>query len=51
LMTNGPAAQIGEILTVPFAHPRNIHEIRESPEYYELRNHALNFLDHNFARD
>ncbi|RFP57948.1 MAG: ABC transporter ATP-binding protein [Limnothrix sp. CACIAM 69d] len=51
LMTNGPAAQIGEILTVPFAHPRNIHEIRESPEYYELRNHALNFLDHNFVRD
>ncbi len=51
LMTNGPAAQIGEVLTVPFAHPRNIHEIRESPEYYELRNHALNFLDHNFVRD
>jgi nitrate/nitrite transport system ATP-binding protein len=24
LMTNGPAANIGEILNVPFAHPRNI---------------------------
>ncbi|HEY9640289.1 MAG TPA: nitrate ABC transporter ATP-binding protein [Coleofasciculaceae cyanobacterium] len=51
LMTNGPAAQIGEIVSVPFAHPRNIQELRESPEYYELRNHALNFLDRHFSAD
>jgi nitrate/nitrite transport system ATP-binding protein len=49
LMTNGPAATIGEILEVPFPHPRNIQEIRELPEYYELRNHALNFLDRHFS--
>lgn len=49
LMTNGPAATIGEILEVPFSHPRNIQEIRELPEYYELRNHALNFLDRHFS--
>jgi nitrate/nitrite transport system ATP-binding protein len=49
LMTNGPAATIGEILEVPFPHPRNIQEIRELPEYYELRNHALNFLDRHFG--
>ncbi len=49
LMTNGPNAKIGEILEVPFAHPRNLHQIRESREYYDLRNHALNFLDHNFT--
>lgn len=49
LMTNGPAAKIGEVLEVPFPHPRNIAEIRESPKYYELRNHALNFLDRHFA--
>ncbi len=49
LMTNGPAAQIGEILDVPFPHPRNLQEIRELPTYYELRNHALNFLDHHFT--
>jgi nitrate/nitrite transport system ATP-binding protein len=48
LMTNGPAATIGEILEVPFSHPRNIQELRASPEYYELRNHALNFLDRHF---
>ena len=51
LMTNGPAAHIGEILDVPFPHPRHIQEIRELPEYYELRNHALNFLDHHFSQD
>lgn len=51
MMTNGPNAKIGEILEVPFKHPRNRQEIRESPEYYELRNHALNFLDHHFSQD
>lgn len=50
LMTNGPAATIGEILQVPFPHPRHIQELRELPEYYELRNHALNFLEHHFTR-
>ncbi|WP_206603100.1 nitrate ABC transporter ATP-binding protein [Leptolyngbya ohadii] len=51
LMTNGPAAQIGEILEVPFPHPRNPKALRELPEYYELRNHALNFLDRHFGHD
>jgi nitrate/nitrite transport system ATP-binding protein len=51
LMTNGPSATIGEVIQVPFAHPRNIQELRELPEYYELRNHALNFLDRHFSQD
>ncbi|AFZ07244.1 nitrate ABC transporter, ATPase subunits C and D [Oscillatoria nigro-viridis PCC 7112] len=51
LMTNGPAATIGEILSVPFAHPRDRQELRESQEYYELRNYALNFLDRYFTQD
>jgi nitrate/nitrite transport system ATP-binding protein len=51
LMTNGPAATIGEVLEVPFAHPREFRELRERSEYYELRNHALNFLDHHFSQD
>ncbi|MGF1539529.1 MAG: ABC transporter ATP-binding protein [Pleurocapsa sp.] len=45
LMTNGPEANIGEILTVPFPHPRDRHAIQESTEYYELRNRALDFLE------
>ena len=49
LMTNGPAATIGEILEVPFQHPRDRAQLRESKEYFELRNHALNFLDRYFT--
>lgn len=51
LMTNGPAANIGEILTVPFDHPRDRVAIRNSKEYMDLRNHALDFLDRNFTQD
>ncbi|HBE35487.1 MAG TPA: bacitracin ABC transporter ATP-binding protein [Cyanobacteria bacterium UBA11369] len=51
LMTNGPAATIGEILEVPFPHPRDRHAMRESQEYYELRNHALDFLERYFTPD
>ncbi|MBD2099293.1 ABC transporter ATP-binding protein [Leptolyngbya sp. FACHB-261] len=51
LMTNGPAANIGEILQVPFPHPRNRQAMRSSPEYFELRNHILNFLDRYFTQD
>jgi nitrate/nitrite transport system ATP-binding protein len=51
LMTNGPEATIGEILDVPFDHPRDRQVMRNSKEYYELRNHALNFLDRYFTQD
>ncbi len=51
LMTNGPSATIGEILEVPFAHPRDRPAMRNSKEYFELRNHALNFLDRYFTQD
>ncbi len=51
MMTNGPNAQIGEILEIPFARPRNRSKIMEDPRYYELRNHALDFLFRRFAHD
>lgn len=51
LMTNGPAATIGEILSVPFSHPRDRQQLRETKDYYELRNYALNFLDRHFTQD
>ncbi len=44
MMTNGPAAKIGEVLTVPFPRPRNRAQLMEDPQYYTLRNHALDFL-------
>lgn len=51
MMTNGPAAQIGEVMTVPFARPRERSRIMEDPRFYELRNEALDFLYHRYAHD
>ena len=51
MMTNGPAATIGEILEIDFPRPRNREEIMEDPRYYDLRNRALDFLYSRFAHD
>lgn len=51
MMTNGPAATIGEIMEIPFPRPRDRALIMEDPEYYKLRNQALDFLYHRFAHD
>jgi bicarbonate transport system ATP-binding protein len=51
MMTNGPAANIGEIMTIPFARPRDRARIMEDPQYYKLRNYALDFLYNRFAHD
>lgn len=44
MMTNGPSATIGEVLDIPFARPRNRARIMEDPQYYQLRNHVLDYL-------
>lgn len=49
MMTNGPAANIGEIMTIPFPRPRDRDRMMEDPEYYKLRNDALDFLYNRFA--
>lgn len=51
MMTNGPAATIGEIMSIPFARPRDRSQIMEDPLYYDLRNQALDFLYNRFAHD
>jgi bicarbonate transport system ATP-binding protein len=51
MMTNGPAAKIGEIMTIHFPRPRDRARIMEDPEYYDLRNYALDFLYNRFAHD
>ncbi len=51
MMTNGPAAKIGEILDIPFDRPRNRSQITDDPKYYQLRNYALDFLFHRYAHD
>ncbi|PSN13062.1 bacitracin ABC transporter ATP-binding protein [filamentous cyanobacterium CCT1] len=51
MMTNGPAAKIGEVMQVPFARPRDRARMMEDPKFYELRNEALDFLYHRYAHD
>ncbi len=45
MMTDGPDAEVGDILHIPFAHPRNRAAILADPLYQELRNHLLTFLN------
>ncbi|HBL12934.1 MAG TPA: bacitracin ABC transporter ATP-binding protein [Cyanobacteria bacterium UBA11162] len=51
MMTNGPAAYIGEVMDIPFKRPRQRSRIIEDPQYYELRNYALDFLYRRYAHD
>jgi bicarbonate transport system ATP-binding protein len=51
MMTNGPAANIGEILDIPFPRPRDRASLMEDPQYYTLRNQALDFLFGRYAHD
>jgi nitrate/nitrite transport system ATP-binding protein len=44
MMTNGPAATIGEILTVPLARPRRRVELVSDPIYLKCRAAVLRFL-------
>ncbi len=45
MMTDGPEAEVGDILHIPFARPRNRLEILADPRYPVLRNHLLTFLN------
>jgi nitrate/nitrite transport system ATP-binding protein len=45
LMTNGPAATVGEIVTVPFARPRDRLQIVDDSVYTDLRNQLIAFLE------
>ena len=44
MMTNGPAARIGEVLEVPLARPRRRLELAANPIYLKCRQRVLNFL-------
>ena len=46
MMTNGPAATVGEILEVRFPRPRDRRKLLEDPEYYRLRAQLISFLEH-----
>ena len=45
MMTDGPAARVGEILDVPFPRPRSRKDVLEHPDYYVLRERLIGFLE------
>jgi nitrate/nitrite transport system ATP-binding protein len=49
MMTSGPAATIGKILTVPFPRPRRREEMVATAEYFELRDAVVGFLEERAA--
>ena len=44
LMTSGPAARLGGVVTVPFERPRDRAAVLEHPDYYTLREELIGFL-------
>ena len=47
LMTDGPAATVGEVMTLPFPRPRDRASVLEHPEYLRCRHHLIDFLEHH----
>jgi nitrate/nitrite transport system ATP-binding protein len=45
MMTNGPEAEVGDILNVTFPRPRERKAVLEHPDYYKLREHLIEFLE------
>jgi len=44
MMTNGPGATIGEILTINIPRPRSRLQLVDNPIYIRLRGDVLKFL-------
>src|SRR5712692_3935795 len=49
MMTSGPGATIGAMLTVPFARPRARAAVLNHPDYYQLRDQLIGFLEERAA--
>ena len=47
LMTDGPAARVGEMLSLPFRRPRERASVLEHPEYLPCRRRVMDFLEHH----
>jgi nitrate/nitrite transport system ATP-binding protein len=45
MMTSGPGARVGEVLTVPFARPRDRQAVLEHSDYYAMRERLIGFLE------
>lgn len=45
MMTNGPQAKVGEVMTIDFQRPRNREALMETDKFYDYRRRLLQFLD------
>jgi len=45
MMTNGPEAEVGDILEVKFPRPRERRAVLDHPDYYRLREYLITFLE------
>jgi len=46
MMTSGPKAKIGDILSIDFERPRTRKSVLENDDYYTYRKHLIDFLEH-----
>jgi len=44
MMTDGPEAEVGDILPVSFERPRSRTEVLEHPDYYAMREYLISYL-------
>ena len=47
LMTDGPEAMVGEVLTVPFPRPRKRAVVLGRSDYHAVRRQVIDFLEHH----
>jgi len=47
LMTDGPAATVGEVIRLPFQRPRQRPAVLEHPEFLAYRRRVIDFLEHH----
>ena len=47
LMTDGPEAHVGDIITLPFPRPRERHDVLEHSDYYRYRQRVIDFLENH----
>ena len=50
MMTNGPAASVGDVLVVALPRPRRRLELAEDPAYVHARTEVLRFLHERHLR-
>ena len=46
MMTSGPRAKIGDVLSIDFERPRTRKTVLEHDDYYTYRKHLIDFLEH-----